>query len=331
MGHSPTDSRIANSSGFASQRIETLANAAFFREATRKVVDVILPLNDVGDGPAFYCVHSVTGVATNFRELAEHLSPTYRFYGIQAPTAKRNGAFAASIEQVARFYANRLNEFQPTGPIILGGHSTGGLIALEMAQRLRALGREVSMLVVLDGSLFNTGAEFSVLYWLKLFANAPARMRDSLNALRSFCRNSPRTLAGTIKSAVARLVGKPAGYSLKTIFDLRNLAPDHAAFVETLFRSQFDYVPQKYGGPVIVCAARAQALPELIEVAWRKVAPAVKFVVFDGTHATMLAAPNVSVLAEHLKETLARSNGGREIGFTRPSPALAPMDHPPDH
>lgn len=327
MGYSPTDSEVAKSSGITNQRIERLANVAFFREATRKVVDVILPLSDVGDGPAFYCVHSVTGVATNFRELAQQLSPTHRFYGIQAPTAKRNSAFAASIEQVGRFYANRLNEFQPTGPIILGGHSTGGVIALEMAQHLRALGREVSMLVILDGSLFNTGAEFSALYWLKVVVNAPARMGRSLNALRAFYQNSPRTLVGTIKSAIARLVGRSDGYSLKTIFDLRNCTPDHVAFVETLFRTQFDYVPQKYSAPVVVCAAKAQALPELTEVAWRKVAPAAKFVMFDGTHTTMLQSPNVSAIAEYLKQTLPRL----EPGFTGPSPTIAPIDHRPDH
>jgi thioesterase domain-containing protein len=44
---------------------------------------------------------------------------------------------------------------------VLGGHSTGAIIALEMAQQLLARGREVSLLIILDGVLFNTGAEIS--------------------------------------------------------------------------------------------------------------------------------------------------------------------------
>jgi len=39
---------------------------------------------------------------------------------------------------------------QPTGPYMLGGCSASGIIAYEIAQRLRALGREVGLLVLFD-------------------------------------------------------------------------------------------------------------------------------------------------------------------------------------
>jgi hypothetical protein len=56
-------------------RINQLANAAFTREVLRKVNEVILPLNDRGSGPAFYCIHSITGAATDFRFMAQMLGP----------------------------------------------------------------------------------------------------------------------------------------------------------------------------------------------------------------------------------------------------------------
>src|ERR1700759_1209190 len=127
MGSFERSSAIA-----AASRVRELANIAFGREVTRKVVDAILPLNDIGSGPAFYCVHGVAGCATDFRFMAEMLSPDHKFYGIQVPTAKRNAAFAASIEHMSQYYANRLNEFQPTGALILGGYSAGAAMALEM-------------------------------------------------------------------------------------------------------------------------------------------------------------------------------------------------------
>ena len=41
-------------------------------------------------------------------------------------------------------------EFQPLGPYILIGYSFGGLIALEMAQRLTEEGKQVALLTFVD-------------------------------------------------------------------------------------------------------------------------------------------------------------------------------------
>lgn len=271
------------------------------------MVDAILPLSDVGNGPAFFCVHSITGCATDFQELAQMLSPACKFYGIQAPTAKRDATFAASIERMSQFYVDRLNEFQPTGPLILGGHSTGAVIALEMAQQLRAQGREVSLLVVLDGHLYNTRAKPGILYLLKLAANAPARIGEILKAFQTHYKNSPRHLLGKMTSSTARLIGKLAGYESKPIFDLRNFTTDHAAFVEALSQSHLNYVPREYIGTAVVCAAKAQPLLELarVEVCWSKIAPAARIVRFDATHISLVHPPSGSVVAEYLTKTFA--------------------------
>src|SRR5260370_40742910 len=110
-------------------RLKKLANAGFAKEALRKVADVILPLNDSGVGPAFYCVHDITGIATGFRFIAEMIGPRQRFYGIQAPTKKRNAEFASSIDSISRFYVDDLIKFQPEGNFLLGGYSTGAVIS----------------------------------------------------------------------------------------------------------------------------------------------------------------------------------------------------------
>jgi thioesterase domain-containing protein len=274
-------------------RVRELANIAFGREVTRKVVDAILPLNDVGSGPSFYCVHSVTGCATDFSSMAEMLGPSCKFYGIQAPTAKRNAAFADSIERMSQFYANRLNEFQPTGPLILGGHSAGAAIALEMAQQLRALGRDVRSLIVFDGELYNTGAELSVsnpTYWIKLALNIPAW-------IRTFYRSIPRKVVERTKSAIAMLTGKRADDPVEA------MTPHHAAFVDTLFKSQFRYVPKEYLGRVVVCVAKTQPLTYLyqVEATWRKIAPAAEVVKFNGTHTSLVHPPDGLAVAQYLR------------------------------
>jgi thioesterase domain-containing protein len=54
------------------------------------------------------------------------------------------------IENMAAVYVDALLQVQPRGPYLLGGHSVGGLIALEMARRLRAQGQDVALLVLID-------------------------------------------------------------------------------------------------------------------------------------------------------------------------------------
>jgi hypothetical protein len=113
-----------------------------------------------------------------------------------------------------------------------------------------------------------------------------------------------------IRTTFARSVGKRAGYALEEVFDLRNFTPDHAAFVRTLFQSQFDYIPQRYFGPVVVCVAKTQPLAALVQVesAWCKIAPAAVISRFDGTHSSLVHTPDVAAVAEYLKKTLAGLN-----------------------
>jgi thioesterase domain-containing protein len=291
-------------------RMNRLARVAFGREVLRRVSDVILPLNDTGAGPAFYCVHPITGAATNFRAMAQMLGSNQRFYGIQTPTKNRTAEFSDSIEDMSKFYVERLVNFQPVGDFILGGHSVGALIAFEMARQLRSRGRGVSLLVVFDGEIFNTGTGISArnpLYWLKLARNFPAWIRDFLMVeftFRKFCRTVFSKMIGMCKTIAAEMRGEKllAGHAVEGFVDIRNCTPDHVAFMKVLFETQFTYVPKQYAGAVLVCAAKTQSLLYLrqIEAAWRKIAPAAEIVSFSGTHTSIMQIPKGMPVAAHL-------------------------------
>jgi pimeloyl-ACP methyl ester carboxylesterase len=57
---------------------------------------------------------------------------------------------AASMAALATAHLAGVRRVQPQGPYRLAGFSLGGLIALEMAQQLRAAGEEVELLFLLD-------------------------------------------------------------------------------------------------------------------------------------------------------------------------------------
>jgi thioesterase domain-containing protein len=283
-------------------RMEALINSAFKREVIRKVTDVILPLNDVGFGPPFYCVHSIGGGAIEFQHMARMLGPKQNFYGIQVPTNKRNAEFGRSIKEMSRYYVDELVKFQPTGAFLLGGYSIGATIALEMSQQLIARGREVSLLVVFDGELFNTGAEMSSrnpLYWLKLLLNIPRWIVGELV-------KNPRRFASTRLKFAASRVRRETPHAVERFINLNGFLPDHAAFIKTLYDSYLEYVPERYGSRVLVFVAKTQALLRLrqVETAWKKIAPSSEVFEISGTHGNIMEMPHGVAVAERLSEKI---------------------------
>ena len=141
---------------------------ALFARVVRDSERVVVPINrsaSTGNAemPAFYCVHSLSGVAgTDFVDLAQLLDSTVQaVMGIQAPPKLiDNEQFGDTIESIAGHYADAVLKFQPNGPFVLGGYCVGVVIALAMAKTLRARGHEVGPLIAIDGVPENTGAIF---------------------------------------------------------------------------------------------------------------------------------------------------------------------------
>jgi thioesterase domain-containing protein len=279
-------------------RIEKLINLAFKREVIRKVKDVILPLNDGGCDPAFYCVHAIGGVAADFRHMARMLGPEQKFYGIQTPTDKRNAEFVSSIKSISQYYVDELVKFQPEGPFFLGGHSVGATIALEMSQQLIARGREVSLLVIFDGWLMNTGAEISFLnplYWFNLLCYLPRWINEVLMVKYSF--------QGACRMLVEKFSSR---HGVESVVNLSAYTPEHGAFMRGLHDRYFEYVPNSYSGRVLVFAAKTDHLLNhgQVKAAWRKIAPSCEIFEVIGTHVDIMQMPRGLPVAKRLKERI---------------------------
>jgi thioesterase domain-containing protein len=295
-------------------RLEELARAAFAREILRKVKDVIVPLNDQGYGPPIYSVHSITGAATNFTKMAQMLDSKPLFFGIQTPSYKRNGQFPASIESISHYYVEELMKFQPTGDLVLGGHSVGAVIALEMAQQLHAIGRVVRLLVVFDGELFNTGADtspLSPLYAFRLLYNFPRWAIAALSyfTFGQFLKRIERKLASVWKVLRAKLSRATitSGHAVSGFINTDYCTPEHVAYMQKLFEVQYDYVPKAYEGPVVVYVARDQPLLHLRQIApeWRAIAPHADIVRINANHTSIMQEGEGKAVAIDLSSRLA--------------------------
>ena len=275
----------------------------------------ITALTNGSSGPAFYGIHCLFGGVTHFYPLARLLGPEQKFYGIQAPIEKLNAKFAASVESMAQYYADALCAFQPEGPLLLGGWSAGSAIALEVAQQLKTRGREVPLLVVIDGPLWNTGGGVSAwnpLYYWKLACNLPRWIDARLLESGSFSDLKWRVRAKlkvARKLAMSTLRGESArsGHMVAGFMDVESTPEGQASFMKAVFNALYEYTPQQYTGPVLVYAATTQPLHHLfqIEAVWAKIAAWIEVVHINGTHRSIVGEPHVIALADDLRKRLA--------------------------
>ncbi|MGH9613847.1 MAG: thioesterase domain-containing protein [Bryobacteraceae bacterium] len=302
---------------FQESTIEKMA--ARIREGNHDKTEAIVSLSAVGAGPALYCVHSLGGEVVSFRHLASALGSACRVYGIQTPPGQKTPEFASSIETLASYYISELLTFQPVGPYLLGGWSVGSTIALEMAYQLRAAGREVDLLVALDGAPFNTNSgtsRWSPLYYWKLLCNLPLWIADDLMqafSIRSLARRAwNKGTAFGRKTLAGRRSGRGSGgFEVSSFMDTTHYSTTQVSFMNSLFGALQRYVPKPYSGRVIVYQARTEPLHHLFEVdrAWRKIASDVEIVRVPGSHLSLIAPPNVESLAADLRQQLTRSVG----------------------
>jgi amino acid adenylation domain-containing protein len=110
----------------------------------------LVPIQTGGTRPPFFCVHAVGGNVLNYRLLSRHLGDQQPFYGLQARGLGGNEAPHATVEEMATGYIHEMRQEQPHGPYLLGGASSGGVVAYEMAQQLRTAGERVAALVMMD-------------------------------------------------------------------------------------------------------------------------------------------------------------------------------------
>lgn len=99
--------------------------------------------------PPIFIAHGLAGTVEFFK-LARHIHTPNRVYGIQAKGIDGLEEPFERVEDMAAYYLDAFEDVWPKGPYILIGYSFGGLVALEMAQRLLEKGREVALMALVD-------------------------------------------------------------------------------------------------------------------------------------------------------------------------------------
>lgn len=97
-----------------------------------------------------FLAHGMGGSVNEFCELVKFLPTERPIYGLQAKGNDGVEEPFELIEDLADYFLDAIKKVQPRGPYLLMGYSLGGLVALEIAQRLSSKGEIVALLGMID-------------------------------------------------------------------------------------------------------------------------------------------------------------------------------------
>jgi thioesterase domain-containing protein len=100
--------------------------------------------------PPIFITHGIGGNIIDFVPLARRLQVGKPIYGLQAKGNDDGAEPLERIEDIAQDYLQAMLQLQPKGPYLLIGYSLGGLVMLELAERLAAMGERISLLALIE-------------------------------------------------------------------------------------------------------------------------------------------------------------------------------------
>ena len=265
-----------------------------------------------GQGGMFpvFCVPGAGANITDFIQMAAALGGQWPIHGLQ-PRGSNNGHVPhATVPAAARAYLHAIDEAYPEGPLHLLGHSFGGWVVFEMVLGLRAAGRKVASVTLIDAEAPEgdgiLGREYNrTEVFMQLVELAEQRAECSLKLDADDFDGLD--YAAQLKLLHKRLVAVGMVPRRSTPEVLRGMVRIFATNLRTT------YVPsQTYTGPVSLVLVRAakddeatcQEKHKETAAGWQRFAPDLVTWRGPGNHMTVLNPPHVDMLAERLRASL---------------------------
>lgn len=129
--------------GLLSGRINGTAQASF-------EFNPLIKIKNNAKGKNIFFVHPGGGDVFCYTHLANELKSNMNFYGIKAYGLDDGTQALNSYKKMAEKYIDGILKIQKEGPFIIAGFCAGGTIAFEIAQKLKQINKEVSLVILVD-------------------------------------------------------------------------------------------------------------------------------------------------------------------------------------
>lgn len=266
----------------------------------------LVPIQPRGTKPPLFFVHAYGGGVFFYRELSDQLGPDQPFYGLQSVGLDGKRMPHRRVEDMAAHYIGEMRAAQPKGPYHIGGRCLGAYVAFEMANQLRAAGEEVALLAVLDS------------YW------TPQRERPRAERagghVRALLRIGLREKIAYIRQHIIWRFQKDGIWITERLsplwFRLGGRIPRRLMHFyldvyipEINGRAEKRYLPRIYPGLITFFQATAERDRDPREFWGKLTSEGIEMIMVPASHRDILVEPNVQVLAEKMREVIARARG----------------------
>ncbi len=270
-----------------------------YESAWSPLVELHLP-ERITEAHPFFCIHSLGANLVSFRNVASLMRGDRSIYGLQPHGLDGRQEPLDSIEGMASAYLEEIREKQAHGPYFIGGICLGGVVAYEIAQKLRAAGEIVALTVMIDSYL-------------------PGKVRH-LHSRSASTEYLDRHLGEMLLLSVPgriKYVGRwlaNGGVRLGRAIGLRehsSLAQATAKVAAAHRRALMSYEAKPYAGKIVqlICGDAAHRAYEDRRLAWSPLAlGGMELKIVLGNHLTMVKGRNAQVLARELQGCLDRAS-----------------------
>ena len=281
--------------------VAQMARAAAGR--TARIHPPVVVLQGEGTARPLFLVHAGGGHLVCYHPLAQLLAPHQPLFGLQARGLDDGLMPLQGVDAMAAYYLEGVRRAQPEGPYRLGGWSYGGMVAWEMARRIRAEGGEVELLALID--------------------TQPPEPRDTPGLALDHAAVLRRVLTdvfgwgGTASVTVEALRRLEPDAQLDLAarrLGPRILAPERVAEVAALTRVRManhnatvDFEARPYPGRLTYFRSRGSASLTSADATvryWGRLADGFGLHEVAGNHGTLLQRPHVDTLADALRRVM---------------------------
>jgi len=252
-----------------------------------------------------------------YRTLACLLVSDQPVYGLQPQGLDGKQLPHKRIEDMAAHYIKEMSSLQPEGPYYIGGLSTGGTIAFEMAQQLQAQGQKVALLVLFD-TFAGLRPESSRNPLLQRLKSYPYMFRADLH-FGNLLLYGPRYLLGSANRL--KTIAKRRTRKVANRFQFWRRSPLDQTLKkvrEANLQALSGYVPKVYSGRITLFITGESSLRTYQDgrLSWNELAgEGLELHVVPGDHLSMIEeTPHVTVLVEKLRKCLSRAQASNGTG-----------------